>query len=390
MSTDPTTERSRPAEPPGQAGPSGQAVHGITIVAVCLVWPLIWVGGMVTTYDAGMAVPDWPGTYGYNLFLYPYKTWLFGPFDLLVEHGHRLLGAILGIVAIALVAASFWSEPRRWVRGLGVAVLLAVIGQGVLGGMRVLQSDRTLAMVHGCTASGVFAMCVIAAVVTSRWWWRVGSEEDIAQRVGAGQGGSIEGSPEEGNAERGNVAKAAVKRPGRIAVALTAALVAISYGQLVLGALLRHVQPGGSPGGFAHTVAMHVLTAFLLWGVAVLVWWSLRRCGDLTLSRPGLLLIGLIGFQIAFGIGTWVVKYGYPGFLEFMPGATDFVIRAKGWGNSLLITAHVATGSLIFAVGTMLLVRLIRFRHVTAASKGRLTSVETLATPRGGRFAVNS
>ena len=54
----------------------GQLVHRLSVLLVCLVWPLIWVGGLVTTYDAGMAVPDWPGTYGYNLFLYPYSTWL--------------------------------------------------------------------------------------------------------------------------------------------------------------------------------------------------------------------------------------------------------------------------------------------------------------------------
>ncbi len=378
-------------------------MHRIAIVAVCLVWPLIWVGGMVTTYDAGMAVPDWPGTYGYNLFLYPYKTWLLGPFDLMVEHGHRLLGAVLGFVAIALVAASFWGEPRRWVRWLAVAVLLAVIGQGVLGGMRVLQSDRTLAMVHGCTASGVFAMCVIAAVVTSRWWWQVGPGQGGPGQGGAGQGDAGQGDAGQGDAGQGGaadgsgarsltatIAAAAAstspasrggRRPGRFAVVLTATMVAISYGQLVLGALLRHVQPGGSPGGFAHTVAMHVLTAFLLWGIATTVWWSLRRCGDLTLSRPGLVLIGLVGVQIVFGVGTWVVKYGYPGFLEFMPGATEFVIRAKGWGSSLLITAHVATGSLIFAVGTMLLVRLLRFRDVTSRQSTTPPTSETSRSP---------
>ena len=63
----------------------GQLVHRLSVLLVCLVWPLIWVGGLVTTYDAGMAVPDWPGTYGYNLFLYPYNTWLLGPFDLFIE-----------------------------------------------------------------------------------------------------------------------------------------------------------------------------------------------------------------------------------------------------------------------------------------------------------------
>ncbi|MAP10376.1 MAG: cytochrome oxidase assembly protein, partial [Rhodopirellula sp.] len=86
----------------------------LTRVMVCLTWPLIWVGGLVTTYDAGMSVPDWPGTYGYNLLLYPISTWLFGPFDLFIEHGHRLLAALVGFIAIGLVIASLKTEKRRW------------------------------------------------------------------------------------------------------------------------------------------------------------------------------------------------------------------------------------------------------------------------------------
>ena len=65
----------------------------LAVVLVCATFPLIWVGGLVTTYEAGMAVPDWPTTYGYNLFLYPWQTWICGPWDLFIEHGHRLLGA---------------------------------------------------------------------------------------------------------------------------------------------------------------------------------------------------------------------------------------------------------------------------------------------------------
>src|SRR5262249_58169712 len=73
-------------------------------VALALVtFPLIWVGGLVTTYDAGMAVPDWPSTYGYNLLLYPWQTWFAGPWDLFIEHGHRLLAAATGVLAIGFV-----------------------------------------------------------------------------------------------------------------------------------------------------------------------------------------------------------------------------------------------------------------------------------------------
>lgn len=317
--------------------PTSRAVHRIAVLAVCLVWPLIWVGGLVTTYDAGMAVPDWPGTYGYNLFLYPYESWLLGPFDLFIEHGHRLLGAVVGLVAIALCVAAFRSDPRPWFRGFAVAVLVAVILQGLLGGVRVLLGDRTFAMIHGCTAPIVFSLCVIAAVASSRWWWQAGP-------------------PSQG------------PRVSRGLLLLVGGLVAISYSQLILGAQLRHVQPTATPGGFAHTVAMHVLTAVILWALTAVAWPLLRRCGDLTLSRPGLGLIGLVGLQILLGVGTWVVNYGFPSFLKWYPGAAGFLLRSKGFGDSMIVTAHVATGSLILAVATMILVRLARLRHIQRVS----------------------
>jgi len=307
-------------------------VHRLAVLLVCLVWPLIWVGGLVTTYDAGMAVPDWPGTYGYNLFLYPYKTWLLGPFDLFIEHGHRLLGAVVGLVAIFILVAAFWKESRRWVVGLAVVLLVAVIAQGLLGGMRVVLGDRTLAMVHGCFGPAFFALCVIMAVVTSGHW-----RQDVSRSA-----------------------------PGRIAImliSLAGTLVFLSYLQLVLGAQLRHVQPNAAPSGFAMIVASHVIIAFLLWFSTILCWVGIRRCGDLTLSRPAALLIGLVSVQIVLGVGTWVVNYGWPSFLEWVPGSTGFLVRAKGFIDSIIVTSHVAMGSLILAVAAMLLVRMLRVRH---------------------------
>ena len=71
--------------------PESRWPHRLAVLLCCATFPLIWVGGLVTTYDAGMAVPDWPTTYGYNMFSYPLETWLYGPWDLFIEHGHRLL-----------------------------------------------------------------------------------------------------------------------------------------------------------------------------------------------------------------------------------------------------------------------------------------------------------
>ena len=329
----------------GTLQPPARSLHRLAVLLVGLVWPLIWIGGMVTTYDAGMSVPDWPGTYGYNLFLYPYETWLFGPFDLFIEHGHRLLAAVVGMISIGLLVAAAVQEPRRWVIALAGTILLVVIAQGVLGGMRVVLDERTLAMIHGCTAPAVFALCVGAAVVTSRWWWQPRKE-------------SRESSGE-------------AKKIGRSVPRLVGVLVAIAYGQLVLGAQLRHVPATMDPSGFAHLVLTHVAVAALLWLWCAAVWLRVRRCGDLTLSRPGLLLIGLMAIQIVLGTGTWVVNYGWPAILQWVPGSAGFVIQSKRFADSLVITAHVATGSLILGVSVLMLLRVLRLRHVRAASLRR-------------------
>lgn len=333
--------------------PPARGLHRLAVLAVCLVWPLIWVGGLVTTYDAGMAVPDWPGTYGYNLFLYPPKTWLLGPFDLFIEHGHRLLGAVVGMVAIAIVLVAYFREPRRWVLGLTVALLAAVIGQGVLGGMRVVLSDRTLAMVHGCVGPAFFALCVVTAVVTSRVWWRQPSQQD-----------------------------AQLRPIGYALVGLIGSLLVLSYLQVILGAKIRHVQPTTPPSEFTTTVAQHVTIAVLFWLLSLLAWWRLRRCGDLTLSRPGGALLGLVSLQILLGVGTWVVNYGWPGFLgpgflAKVPGGTGYLILAKGFFDSIVVTAHVATGSLILAVSTLLLLRLLRSRVRRLSARGMQWDADT-------------
>jgi cytochrome c oxidase assembly protein subunit 15 len=141
-----------------------------------------------------------------------------------------------------------------------------------------------------------------------------------------------------------------------------AGLVTVSYIQLVFGAQLRHVQPGAAPGGFAMMVALHVITAFFLWFLAAATWMGLRRCGVLTLSRPAACLIGLVGAQILLGVGTWVVNYGWPSFLRWVPGATGYLLQSKGFVDSIIVTAHVAIGALILAVSTLVLVRLLRVR----------------------------
>src|SRR3954454_10482543 len=154
--------------------------HRWAVALTCATFPLVWVGGLVTTTDAGMAVPDWPNTYGYNLFLYPWQTWLAGPWDLFVEHGHRMLAASVGLITIFLLVVLMRFDHRNWVRGVGVAALCLVIFQGALGGMRVLFDERTLAMLHGMTAPLFFGVTVPLSGITSRAWRSVASGESQA------------------------------------------------------------------------------------------------------------------------------------------------------------------------------------------------------------------
>jgi len=98
-------------------------LHRIALFAAFATFLLIVVGGLVTSKGAGMSVPDWPTTYGYNMFLFPYSKWVGGIFW---EHSHRLIASGLGLITIGLVIVTFIKEKRSWVRWLAVAALIAV------------------------------------------------------------------------------------------------------------------------------------------------------------------------------------------------------------------------------------------------------------------------
>ena len=208
--------------------------HRWAVALVCATFPLIWVGGLVTTYDAGMAVPDWPNTYGYNLFLYPWQTWVYGPWGLFIEHGHRLLGSAVGMLTIGFVVSSWWCQRGAVLRWLGFVALAAVIFQGALGGLRVIEDKVQLAKIHGCFGPAFFAFAVALAVVTSRRWQQGASE-----------------SP----ANRTNLAKIE-----RLAILTTF----LAYCQLVLGSQLRHLPAGATPGDFRLALLFHLATAVAL------------------------------------------------------------------------------------------------------------------------------
>jgi heme a synthase len=128
---------------------------------------LICSGGMVTSKGVGLAVPDWPTTFGYNMFFFPVSHWVGGIF---FEHTHRLIASAVGFLTIILALWLWRAEDRRWVRSLGWFALVGVILQGVLGGLRVTMLKDEIGVFHACLAQAFFGLLVFIALVTSRFW----------------------------------------------------------------------------------------------------------------------------------------------------------------------------------------------------------------------------
>src|SRR5258708_21137129 len=95
---------------------------------------LIGLGGVVTSHGAGMSVPDWPNTYGYNMFAFPISKWVGGIF---YEHTHRLLASAVGLMTTILAIWLWLGGSRKWMHWLGLPAFLGVIAQGILGGLPV-------------------------------------------------------------------------------------------------------------------------------------------------------------------------------------------------------------------------------------------------------------
>ncbi len=297
-----------------------------------MTFPLIWVGGLVTTYDAGMAVPDWPNTFGYNLLLYPISTWIAGPFDLFVEHGHRLLGIVVGMLAIALVAVAHFRERRAWMKLWTWFILAAVIGQGVLGGVRVLMDERTFAMIHGCTGPLFFALAMGTTVMMTRWWQFADSNLGIDKRL----------------------------------LLWSSLLLVAAICQLVIGAQLRHIQVWFRPVTFTFFVHLHLTFAVILTILILAVGWlsgSPAVASSKVVVRVSQILIALLGIQITLGIATWIFNYALP-WQELNRWLAIYRIDARGWRESLVITGHQAMGSLIIGCATILVCTVFRLKRV--------------------------
>lgn len=311
--------------------PSSQLPHKLAVLLACATFPLIWVGGLVTTYDAGMAVPDWPSTFGYNLFLYPWQTWISGPWNLFIEHGHRLLGALVGFITIGFMISVFCLERRLWMRVLAITALVAVIFQGALGGVRVLLDDRQVAMIHGCFGPAFFAFVAALVAFTSRRWTAVDA---------------LRAAP------LGKIHRLAVLTP------------VMAYVQLVIGATLRHLPIDVTPSFFQTAVLFHLLFAAAVFVHALLLAREVRRDeGVAEMRLPALGLVVLVTAQVLLGVATWVAKYNWPSWFAEWSLTAGNVIQEKSLLQSITVTAHMAMGSLILALSVFLSAFVFRLRN---------------------------
>jgi cytochrome c oxidase assembly protein subunit 15 len=329
-------------------------LHRFALLTAAATFLLLGVGGLVTSKGAGMAVPDWPTSYGYNMFALPFKFWTGGIF---YEHTHRLVASGVGLLTTILAVWLWLAESRRRVRWMGVIAFFAIVLQGVLGGLRVVWLKDQVGIFHATLAQLFFVLMCAIAMFTSNWWKQLPSP--LTPLPSDGRGGK-------GAASFGKL---------RGIVLGTTLLV---LGQLILGAAMRHQHAGLAISDFPlaygklwpamdtdsvmrynqkriEVVAANPITAFqiglqmahrfmavvILIGVAMVAWrvrsWSSRFSvsgggNNLTvgLQRLAFVWLGLILIQLC--LGAWTI-----------------------WSNKAadVATAHVLIGALSLVTGTL-------------------------------------
>ena len=312
---------------------------------------LVALGGIVTTKGVGMAVPDWPTTYGENMFLFPPSKWIGGIF---YEHSHRLVASAVGMLTIILAVWLWLKESRAWLRWLGVIAFFAVVFQGVLGGMRVVFDEHglgtELGIFHATFAQLFFLLICSIALFTSQWW--------IGVKV---RGFESATSP--------------------LVSRFFAATSFLIFIQLILGATMRHQHAGlavpdfplaygklwpatdaaavelynahrleaaGEAAITAPHIVVHMLHRFM--GVAVLLAVLCSAMGARRHSNPGSLLRRISGWWVA----VVLVQVALGIFTILSQRKVD------------VTTAHVAFGALTFMIGWMLVLMASRTAGMNA------------------------
>src|SRR5689334_6614782 len=295
-----------------------RGLNRFAIVVACATFFLIIAGALVTSHDAGLATSDWPLSNGQ---VFPRMVG-----NLFWEHGHRMVATTVGILTIVLMFYILFKEKRSWVRKLGVFALLAVIAQGLLGGLTVkLMLPLAVSTAHATLAQLFFCTTVSLAVFTSRSWM------------------AAEPLPE----EKGTLP---------LRYLCTAALVTI-FLQLVIGATLRHsatwdqhlpmhlvLTPIG--GAVAVTIALGMATLTVLQ----------KHKDEKFLARPALIALVLLFVQLSLGIAAYVTRLKSPGDPQPLNPMISITV------------AHVACGALVFVSTIVLTLRTYRVLPARADS----------------------
>jgi len=263
---------------------------------------LVVAGGLVTSNDAGLSVPDWPLSYG--KLMPPMEGNVF------YEHGHRMVATTVGLLTIGMAIWLVRAERRRWMRSLGWIALAAVITQGVLGGMTVLfLLPKPVSIGHACLAQLFFSTTVAMALFTSDGWRRGAQPVDD------------DGAP-----------------PLHM-LALAASLCV--FLQLALGASARHQAIGILP----HIAGALVATGMVLWvTVRVLMYHS----SHVALRQSALALLSVTFLQVFLGIAAYMSRLATADAPQPMPLMIGFTV------------AHVAVGALTMAASVVLAIQVLR------------------------------
>lgn len=336
------------------AAEPNRSLHRFACFTAAATLFLICSGGMVTSKGVGLAVPDWPTTFGYNMFFFPVSQWVGGIF---FEHTHRLIASVVGFLTIILAIWLWRANVARWNKTLGWASLGAVVLQGVLGGLRVTLLKDEIGIFHACLAQAFFGLLVIIALATSRLWPRL--------------------------------ARAGAALPPRSLALFAIVITGIIYGQLGLGATMRHqhrdlsimdfplaygqIIPATDPATIARINQARNGQA-----------WSDVSAGQIWLQMAHRFGAAIIGLTIAW---FWVLvrreKQDAPalrGFANLWLGLVIAQITLGAWtiwSNKAadIATAHVAVGAVTFAVGILISAVLLRLRHRDEATEpARLTT----------------
>ncbi len=307
-------------------------------LVLCTIF-LILAGSLVTSTDSGLAVPDWPTSYGWNMFTFPPSMWVGGIF---YEHGHRLIASTVGLLTIVLAFWLWRCDGRRWVRRLGVIALAAVIVQGLLGGLTVRYFlPAPVSTAHAGLAEIFFCLTVSIALFTSASWRRGdGAVDDRVLR--------------------------------RLATTTTA----LVYTQIIVGAAMRHTEAGLAipdfplmlggvvPGRWNAAIAVHfahrvgaLVVAVSILATARYIWQRHRT--ERALAIPAALLVALLCIQVTLG-------------------ALTVLSGLAVWINS----AHVVGGALVLTTSLVLALRAWRVRFAMDGTAARVLRRDT------GRFAV--